>query len=889
MASTSPAHSTRTTRPSTTSSLASTRSTQPLHLRHHSDDNRHHWSIDVAQSHSFLPSPPYSLSVSYPRSPPPPLPTTRRTARRPITSPSHHPHPSSRPSTSPLPLTSPSPSPSPSHKPPTLLSRQSSSYITHLQRHRLLLSDLLSPLPPPPRPCYLRTPPPKPGKGASRGVGAGEGGGEALSLVDRSMSSVERVWRVVRGSEKEGVRVAKEKREGDRRAKQVRATDDAGAGVAASQGQRRSMMTADDEDDDAAAPSVLSGVPAGFYYAKQFDFFTTVRGQAEAQRRAVAAAAAAQGAQGIEGGPGRMEEAKESMKARDPRLLVARGRRSDWQVDSWWETKRYHDAQAARMNDSPAPPTSALTSTPHRPLPPAPLTGAPPLLVSDSSPPPPSYAPLTPFFLSSREDYTAFLPSVPHHLALNALLRPPPSRSTLERGLLGRWVRTLPLFGEVEGGGGGEELLQVSAVVKKGVGDVVYEEGEIGTCMYVLLEGEVRLERGGQGSQGGERPRTAGAGRAGEAAVSPRRPATALPTVIIPPSPPPSPTPPLHPYCLFGTRRSDSAGGSSGGGVGGVMRPSSSSSVSTTRLRGWARVRAVLRCGRSFQLSDMGRLAEARVRQERAWCSEDSVLLCVSYLDFDRVSRAHRERQSRLTLTSFRAIEGLGRLRSRTLHRLGRWVSHRRVGVGEWVVPPDAAAGAGSLWMVTSGTVRGMVGVEVVSYHRQPTSYKAWEWAEVRARRRVGWRVEVGPCMVGVEALLGVGHYDVGWKATTACEVYELRRGDFHLLMAPPLMEGWRERVERARVEMREAVMSKMQEEERAQAEQLRKKPRRVKVELQLTSEGVAGVGVGEAVSAGESRMRRRSLGMDDAVQRSPALYQEVRGVLHLSTYPTLD
>ena len=272
------------------------------------------------------------------------------------------------------------------------------------------------------------------------------------------------------------------------------------------------------------------------------------------------------------------------------------------------------------------------------------------------------------------------------------------------------------------------------------------------------------------------------------------------------------------------------------------------------------------------------------MRGETMRCMEDSVLLCASYTDYDGVSRGYRDRQSRVTLGSFRAMEGLGKLRMRALHRLGKAVVHRRVEAGEWVIPPEGAACR--IDFLTQGSVVGVKVVEVLSYHRQPTSTRQWEWREVRGQKAMKVRTEVGPCVLGGEALMGVKGWDCGWKALTACEVYGLERRDFHLLMGPQAMEGWRERVVRGREELRRTVVGKMEEEERVIAEQVGKRKRRkVKVEVHTPPHDGALTASAEKESLTPRLMRSRSVIVGEDVRISPALYNEVRGILHLSAF----
>ena len=854
-------------RPATSYPLSPSRTNAPLHFRQHSDDERHHWSVDVVESRSFLPSPPYSLSVAYPS--PPVLPAATLRTHRTLP-------PTARPSTSPHARFSPS---------PTLASRQSSSYNLHLQRHRLLLSDLLSPGPPPPRPLYHR-PSDRDLVDLRRSRRATHG--DPPTLIERSTSSVERVHRQTLLSERRATRVVHERRAKEQAAREA---------AEAAHRRRASYVAEEEKGDDGDDVPQFARVPAGFYYAKQFDFFSTVKSHAEKQRRAMAARR--RSSQG-----GGAEETKEDAKPASrgvSRAAVAKGRTTDWQVDAWWEAQHYADAVSTAGKDGPsADEVAAPCFTPHRPST-ASFTAVP-LLVSDGAKEP-SYVPVTPLYLSRRADYTAFLPSLPHHLALNALQRPPPSRSTLERGLLERWVKTLPLFGEVEGGEGGAELLGVSQVVRKAVGDGIYEEGEIGVCMYVLLEGEVRLDRRD------ERPRSAGQSRpavpatlsaktrVGTPTLTSRRgrPSTAHPgggsgrssvSSLAAPAIAADPTPAqmaapvlLHPYVLFGARRTDG-----GGAPAASTALTSPASVVGAPLRGWARVRWVLRFSRSFQMSHIGRMAEARIRQDSARCTEESVLLCIAYSDYDRVSRAHRDRQSRLTLSSFRAMDGLTKLRMRSLHRLGKLVTARRLQAGEFLISPDASP-ASAVFFLTAGTMTAVKAVEALSYHRQPTSYKGWEWQEARQRRRVHVRVDCAPCVLGQEALLGVRQYDVGWRATTACEVYGLARRDFHLLCAPALLEGVRERVGKGREELRRAVERSVVDAERASAEEGHKKPRRVRVDVRITpNDGDLTNPI--PVIAHHDRAVRRSLAEDElAAVSTPALYQQVLAIVRLSAF----
>ena len=693
------------------------------------------------------------------------------------------------------------------------------------------------------------------------------------------------MWRTVRRSEKAAAVSVKERR--DKEAAERRAREDED-----SQRRRRLTRTWEEEKEGEEAGEVrgggkgggggeedgglddvadLSHIPSGFYHAKQFDFVHTVRGQAEKQRRARRLAQSQRGS----------HSSQPDTDPPAPRVL-ARGRKTDWQVDEWWEAKRLDSSTGTPSSDF-LPPSDA---SPHRP-PSASLVSSSPLLLEDAGA---VYASVTPLYLSSRADYRAFLPTVPHHLALNALLRPPASRSILERQLLDRWVRLLPLYGQVEGGEGGKELLGVSQVVRRAAGEAVYEEGEIGACMYVLLEGEVRLEREEDAAvtpastpPPAVRPTTApvaahrhtttrpttAAGMRGAPAAAHVPSAVAMQKVVTL----------LHPYALFGLRRAETLGTSSSPATS-AGRP-----ATTAGLRGWPRVRAVLHFQRVFQMKDIGRLAESRVRQESARCTEESVLLAVSYTDYDGVSRAHRDRQSRLTLGSFRAMEGVGRLRMRGLSRLGKAVVYRRVERGEWVVVPGAAP-ASALWLLTAGTVAAVRGVELLSYHRTPTSTRDWEWREVRGRRAVRVRVDTAPAVLGGEALLGVRGYDCGWRAETVCEVYALQRRDFHLLMGPQVLDGWETRVQRARDDMKRAVAAKLEEDERAQAEQAgKKRVRRVKVRVLLHPCDEEAPSAERLLALTQSKLRSRSITAVDDTAPGPSLYEEVRGVIDLSAF----
>ena len=846
-----------------------------MHFREHSNDGRHHWTLQTANNTSLLPSPPYSVTVSYLNAHSHTQPDTRpSTAHTTISSSTFPASPTSRPSTA-------SPSARPLSSSPTrrLLSIQS-----HITRSRGVWGTTNGSVSE-----WLRQ---RSAEEVEKDLKEQRRRrSDRPTLMQRSQSSIDRVDHHTKESE----RLANKLADAKLRAEQQRKQDEE------DERKRRSARThrrtqqqheeeekeaeADEDEVEEAEVEEELAIPAGFYYAKQYDFFATVRQKAEQQRkerrkqeekdRAAASLATpeqrARAAAETAAGGGKKEQAGSRKNAgwtEEKEQLLARGRKSDWMVDGWWEMKQ-HIEQATATADTNHTAATASSPSSFTARHPQPLTSA--LLYPNapsaavvrslfpphsSTPPPLSYTPLTPLYLSSRADYQQLQHSLLDTFALNTLTKAEASRSALEQQQLDVWVERLPVVGAVDGDGG-KELMRVSGVVRRSGGEDVYRVAEIGTCFYVLLQGRVQLV-GAAGGAGGSavsgsgvkeerrekerdrpsttepRPRTASLAHrssltphlgsvtaarahtpsissasshrnslnpADSTSTSPRpatpdavrrslsRPASAS-TSARPPSRPvtaataaaeSSEVRILTPYSVFGRRREEADDRST---ATASSASASMAAASTIGKRGWARVRAVLNVSRAFQMNQIGKLADSRTRVDTARCLDDTMLLCVMYSEYDRISRQHVDRQSRHIVALLRTLEApLSRLRMRQLHRFARALTPVHIPPNEPLLPTVGTLPS-SLLLLESGSAVCMKAVDVLRYGRAAgVQLQSWQVEERRIRRNIRVAEVSGVSVLGYEAVLGCGAYDGTWRAVSDCHGFVLHRRDFHLLM----------------------------------------------------------------------------------------------------------
>ena len=741
--------------------------------------------------------------------------------------------------------------------------------------------------------------------------------GERPTLTQRSQSSVDRIDRHSKQSERAANKVA----DARVRAEQLRKQDEEderrrrSARNPRPQEEEKEMETAREGGEGEAEEELA--IPAGFYYAKQYDFFATVRQKAEQQRRerrkqeqkeraaAPLLTTPEQPTRTPMADSGQQRRREEGGRrsvgwTEEKEQLIARGRKSDWMVDGWWEMKQ-HIVQTTAISDATTTASSSVSSSAAGNRHPQPLTSAllypntpAPALIRTLFPPhsttspPLTYTPLTPLYLSTRPDYQQLQHSLLDTFALNTLTKAEASRSALEQQQLDVWVERLPVVGAVEGDGA-RELMRVSAVVRRSGGEDVYRAGEIGTCFYVLLQGRVQLVgaaggaaggggAGGVGGGGGkderrekerERPSTADPRRrhsslarrssldprSGSASVSrsttpsiptshrssivptdststsPRpttldtarrsftRPASAAPSSSRPPSrPTTAPTTAgsidvrvLSPYTVFGRRREETDDRGTAGTSGG----SSAGAASTLGKRGWARVRAVLNVSRAFQMNQIGKLADSRTRIDTARCLDDTMLLCVMYSEYDRISRQHVDRQSRHVVALLRTLEPpLSRLRMRQLHRFARALTPVHIPPNEPLLPTVGTLPS-SLLLLESGSAVCMKAVDVLRYGRAAgVQLQSWQVEERRVRRNLRVAEVSGVSVLGYEAVLGCGAYDGSWRAVSDCHGFVLHRRDFHLLMQKSTLEAVEALVHQQRERFKQRITHSIEADE---------------------------------------------------------------------------
>ena len=751
---------------------------------------------------------------------------------------------------------------------------------------------------------------------------------ERPTLIQRSQSSIDRIDYHTKQSERNANKAADIKLQLENKTKLEEEEQRKQRTARRRQQEEKQQETdsAEEEDVDAAVEEELA-IPAGFYYAKQYDFFATIRTKADKQRRQrqkeqlkqqqqrttatqsstfsspeqpVRTAAAAEERKEAEASGGGVDRRGAGWKEEEKEQVIARGRKSDWLVDGWWELK--HHVEETKTADLPtdhttgSPQSSASASgtgkVHSQPLTSAllyPNTPSPALVRSlfpphSTTPPPLSYTPLTPLYLSSRADYLSLQPHLLDLFALNTLTKAEASRSALEQQQLDVWVERLPVVGCVDGGGaagggGGKELMRVSGVVRRSAGEDVYRAGEIGTCFYVLLQGRVQLVgaaavavtvggTGGGGSGKDERrekerelvrPSTADARshnasnrgslnsnstisipasrpitpsiptsyrhslnpttgslvtntattspRPGTADTLPRR--TALPrpasaaagtsSLRLPLRPISAPTSAvesvevrvLTPFSVFGRRREETDDRTATGATSG-----GNTAISVSGKRGWARVRAVLNVSRAFQMNQIGKLADSRTRSDTVRCLDDTMLLCVMYSEYDRISRQHVDRQSRHVVALLRTLEApLSRLRMRQLHRLARALQPIHIPPNEPLLPATPlsshSVGPPALLLLESGSAVCTKSVDVLRYGRAAgVRLASWQVEERRIRRTIRVSEVSGLTVLGYEAVLGSGSYDGNWRAVSDCHGFLLQRSDFHLLMHTTTLDG---------------------------------------------------------------------------------------------------
>ena len=840
---------------------------RPMHFREHSNDGKHHWTLQTANNTSLLPSPPYSLTVSYIHAHGHTRPSTAHTTTSFSTA---------RPSTA-----------AASHSATYSANRRLLSIQSHITRSRGVWGATNGSVGE-----WLRE------QSADEVIKQSKERrrrrSERPTLAQRSASSIDRIDRHTKQSEREANQLAHKQRLAEQQRKQDEEDERSRRSARRQQQRQEDEKEAESEaaEEEVEVEEELA-IPAGFYYAKQYDFFATVRQKAEQQRRErrkleeKERAAAALGSpqqqaraacSAVEGEQRKQEVGGRSVGwTEEKEQLIARGRKSDWLVDGWWEMKQHIEHATAASDTTSATSAASSLTTAHRhpqPLTSAllyPTTPSPALLRSlfpahSPTPPPLTYTPLTPLYLSSRADYQQLQHSLLDTFALNTLTKPEASRSALEQQQLDVWVERLPVIGQVDGDGG-RELMRVSQVVRRSLGEDVYRAGEIGTCFYVLLQGRLQLAAaavgGSSDAAGGgmvvaasegrdekrekqrDRPSTTEPGprrfstshrgslapRSGSVSTSrPTTPSTSLshrsslihvgPTStstaasLQPTSPDaaqrsltrpasastasrhssrPATAPTLAdgsdvrtliPYSVFGRRReeADARGGGSGASSSGST--GSTATSSTTGKRGWARVRAVLNVSRAFQMSQIGALADSRTRVDTARCMDETMLLCVMYSEYDRISRQHIDRQSRHVVAVLRTLEPpLSRLRMRQLHRIARALTPVHIAPGQPLLPTVANM-TSQLLLLESGSAMCTKGVDVLRYGRAAgVQLQSWQVEERRVRRNLRVAEVSGLSVLGYEAVLGCGVYDGTWRAVSACHGYVLHRHDFHLLM----------------------------------------------------------------------------------------------------------